>query len=129
MRPIRPWQIAAWVAIAYLAFGPEIALPAIPWLPSVGGPRHLVIVRESADDTPQIARTLTNLRQGTIAKQLADAGHKLTILDDDEAGVPVLEKFKPFTPPELLVLTLSGDKLVRRKRLPDSAAQVLEAAQ
>lgn len=33
MRPLNSGIVAAWVFIGLLAFGPDIALPAIPWLP------------------------------------------------------------------------------------------------
>lgn len=137
MRRIGPGEFAAIILWLVLQFGgllpslPSIGLPWPSWF-TPAGPRHLVIVRESADDTPDVARLLTNLREGAIAQQLAAAGHRVTILDDDDrdaAGqpVPVLEAYKPFTLPELLVLT-QQDKLVRRLKLPDSATQVVEAA-
>lgn len=48
------------------------------------GKRSIVIVRESADDKPWFSRLAINLRDGTAAKYLADNGHSLTILDDEQ---------------------------------------------
>jgi hypothetical protein len=72
--------------------GPEPPGPVVPPAPVVEGPRTVVIVHESADQTPAQARLFTALRAGTVAQYIASKGHNLLILDDDsvdQGGRPI----------------------------------------
>lgn len=51
---------------------------------SVGsGPRDVLLVYESADNSPAFARLVLDLRDGAAAKYLAEKKHALTIIDRD----------------------------------------------
>lgn len=106
------------------------------------GPRAAVIVRESFDDTPSQAQLWKNMQAGDAHKYLASKQHTLTILDDDETGtdnqpLPLLVKYGlagkmangQHTPPELLLLTADGKRLIFRETLaPDATADTVLAA-
>lgn len=47
------------------------------------GPKWILIVHETADTTPEIARLIVNLRTGDNAKYITENKHRLWILDDD----------------------------------------------
>lgn len=102
--------------------------------PGPPGQRTVVIIRETADSTPELARMIVSLRAGTQAKYLADKGHPLLILDDDavdQAGKPaaIVEKlrphFKDIKLPALLIL--DGERVVNNEPLPPTADAVIEA--
>jgi hypothetical protein len=99
----------------------------------IGGPvKSVLVVHESGKDTPAVARVLTNLRDGDAATALSSRGLRVEIMDPDDKDangqpVPLLEKFKPFAPPELLILA-ADDRLVKRSALPPTATEVVEAA-
>ena len=66
----------------------------------IAGVRVLLLVRETADGTPALARTLTALRAGAHADYLRTKNHALTVLDDDAVGAdgkpaPLLVKWRP----------------------------------
>lgn len=104
------------------------------------GPRVGVLVRESFDDTAQQARMINDLRSGPAAKYLAEKGHTLNILDDDETDpsdkpLPVLVSNGlagafangQHKPPELLLF--SGDKSLGKITIPaDATADTVIAA-
>lgn len=73
--------------------------PPIPTPPPVGQ-RAVLILRESAETTPALARLLTSLRAGTQAAYLKSKGHSLSILDDDAVDPtgkpsPAVESWRP----------------------------------
>lgn len=47
------------------------------------GPRHIEIIRESATQTPEMARAIVNLRTGEAAKYLKEKSHSLSVVDPD----------------------------------------------
>lgn len=55
----------------------------VPPTPVVEGKRTVVIVHESADQTPAQSRLFTTLRTGQVASYIVAKGHTLLILDDD----------------------------------------------
>lgn len=57
--------------------------PPTPTPPVVEGKRTVVIVHESADQTPAQSRLFNTLRNGTAASYIVSKGHTLLILDDD----------------------------------------------
>lgn len=130
MKPNQNW---AWLWV--LAAGLLILSAAQPSgcnLTGYSGPKHLLVVHESADDTPEQARLLISLQDGPVAKQLADAGSTVTVLDKDATDadgkpLPLLEKFKPYTTPEVLILT-KDERLLRRMKQPATAAEILGVA-
>lgn len=65
-------------------------LPSIAWpdwsFPSIvtpSGPRQILLVYESSDTTPELARAITALRVGPAAEYLQSKGHTLDVLDVD----------------------------------------------
>jgi len=117
-----------WIGLLILAF--------VAWKvmggsvsPKVDGPLTVLIVRETGQSSPALARTLTTLRNGEPAAYLAGKKHILTVLDDDAETAdgqpaPLLEKFKPYPVlPELLLI--SGEKLIHREPLPATPEAVI----
>lgn len=99
----------------------------------VDGPRQLVIVRETADSTPDLSRLIVSLRSGSAADYLASKSHKLSVLDDDaidSMGKPLpamVEWRKIYEPIGLPCLIISdGTKLLASVKLPGTAAEILE---
>jgi len=96
------------------------------------GPKTIMIVYETADQTFDMAGMIVSLRHGENAKTLSDAGHSLLVLDKDTKDEnkqphPLLARFAPYTPPELVIADKSATKLISRRPLPKSAAELLEA--
>ena len=115
--------------------GPEPPKPEPPVV--VSGKRRLLLVHESADDTPEVSRLLVALRAGTAAAYLSEKGHKLSILDDDSvdaSGKPAadVEQWRPHFSglklPVLFVLDETGKTLIHKQELSagTTAAQVVE---
>jgi hypothetical protein len=75
------------VTVATLNVPPK-PVPVVPPKPDVvvpetKGTREMVILRESADQSAELARSLTALRVGSNAEYLKTKGHDLLVLDDD----------------------------------------------
>lgn len=125
---MKTWQwIVIFFAAVVIVFGGKGGSPFAP----ATGPRDLLIVHESGDTTPDLARVITALRTGTAAQYLAEKKHTLTILDDeatdaDGKPAPLLEQFKPYTVPELLIIA-PPNKVLKREPLPASADGVLSS--
>lgn len=88
-------------------------------LPAPSGERIIMIPHETADDTPAIANEFAALRIGAHAEYLKSKGHTLDIWDDDKVGPDgkppaLLEKYKPYSLPEVLVID-PPDKLLARE--------------
>lgn len=114
-----------------------LSLPS--WGFTTSGPRVGYLVRESFDDTAQQARMINDLRSGPAAKYLAEKGHTLDILDDDEtdadnkplklladnglAGAFTNGQHKP---PELLLFV--GGKAIKTTIPADATADTVIAA-
>lgn len=99
-----------------------------PGPPVVEGKRHLVIIRETEDSTPDLALLLTDLRDGEHAAYLSSKGHKLDILDDD-LSAPIVANLRPqlagMTMPALFILDAATGAMVHKQTLPASAAEVI----
>lgn len=105
--------------------------------PVTVGKRTLLIVRETADSTPAMARLVTSLRQPPHATYITSKGHSLAILDDDsvdENGQPTprLEAWRPhfqgMTLPALFVIDATTNAIVHKQSIPaDTTADSLMA--
>jgi hypothetical protein len=122
-KPPPLWRSVLLLVLAYwLAFGGE----GSPFNPP--GPRLVVIVRESEDDTPAFGRMVTNLRNGEPAKTLEVGKHQLDVLDDDS---PTAAKWLPslagIQQPAVLVIA-PPEKVLAKQSLPAdaTAATVLD---
>lgn len=112
---------------------PPVPVPVPPQPvppPVVEGKRAVLIIRESADDKPELARLITGLRIGTNAAYLTSKGHTLAILDDDakdESGQPspIVAAWRPFfadlTLPALLIVDPASKQLVHREAIGPAA--------
>lgn len=109
------------VALAWLLLGGK--LPSFDLSP--GGPRNVLIVHESSDQTPDFAAMVRDLRTGPHADYLKSKGHSLLILDD-ELNQPALTPYRPFATPELLIVA-PPSKLLSRSPLPATASEVMAA--
>jgi hypothetical protein len=92
------------------------------------GPRQVLIVHESEEQTPAFAEMVRDLRIGPHAEYLKSKGHPAPLVLDDETPGPdgslsgILAPWKPFAVPELLIL--KDGKLVKREPLPAPPAAV-----
>lgn len=109
---------------------PPEPTPPIPTPPVVEGKRALLIIRESADSTPALARTITALRNPPHSDYLKSHGHTLAVLDDDSVdadGKPsaIVEAWRPqfvgMTLPVIFVIDPNGNKLVGKQSFPANA--------
>ena len=101
----------------------------------VPGKRQVVVLYESSDKSPELARVLTGLRTGSSNKYLLDNGHEFYILDADEKdenGQPsvVVKKFKDMagdTPmPALIIQDLASGDILDKKKLPATDQATIE---
>lgn len=109
---------------------PDPPKPVPPSPPVVDGKRAVLIVRETADTTPEMSRLVVGLRTGASAAYLLSKGHTLAILDDDavdENGQPAasVKAWEPFykdlTLPALLIIDPATRTLVHREALGAAA--------
>lgn len=106
-----------------------------PGPPVIEGKRLVVIVRESASDTPQQAGAYTALRTGAAAAYMKSKGHTLTLLDPndvDGTGAPaklVAELSSQFSGQQLplvFILDPQTHAVITRQPWPGSAQGVLD---
>lgn len=107
-----------------------------PQPPPTPGARTVLLVRETAASTPELARAIAALRAGPQAAYLKSKGHVLTILDDDAVGpdgqpAPLLVKYRPhYQNLKLPALVIAdGATVLSAVSLADTATadQILEA--
>lgn len=96
-----------------------------------GGPRTVLIVHESNDQTPAFGEMVRDLRTGPHAAYLTSKSHKLLILDDETPGPDgqpsaILAPYRPYAVPELIIAKPDG-ALIKRQPLPANAGAVIEA--
>lgn len=92
----------------------------------VSGPLTLIIASEHQNQPTDLASLQVQLRDGQAAKTLADRGHTLLMLDNEDASISA---YKPFddSKPELLKIG-KGAKLLSRGPVPMTVADFLKAA-
>jgi hypothetical protein len=93
--------------------------------PAVDGPLRVVIVRESLDDTPAMARLITALRNGPAAEYLTTKGHALDVLDDDHPSV-VADWTEGVQLPAVAVLDGKTQQVLYREPLPATADELVK---
>jgi hypothetical protein len=108
--------------------------PTPPPKPSPSGVRQVVIVRESADATPETSRLIVAMRSGPSADYMKSKGHTTLILDDDSkdaaGNVPAViaannAAITEIGLPCVLILDSTG-RLVAKAKLPETADGVVE---
>lgn len=108
--------------------------PAPVVVPDEPGPRDMLIVYESADETPEQSAMFITLRKDETADALKAAGHSLLILDTNatnEKNEPAaaLTKHKAEIdstgPPCLIISDHKSGKVLSAEKLPASADAVL----
>ncbi len=113
--------------------GPQ---PPVPVPPSPAGPRALTIIRETADNTPAIARLVTALRNGPQSQYLASKSHRLYVFDDDSVGPdgkpsPGVEGWRSIwsglTLPVLVIYDPVTRNVISKETLPATADAVIES--
>lgn len=106
---------------------PPVPPMPVPPVPTPAGSRALLILRETAETTPQLARLVTGLRSGPSAEYLKSKSHTLDILDDDSVGSDgkpskIVEgwrpHFKDLTLPALLIYDPKTKVVVFKQSLP-----------
>lgn len=112
---------AAW---AFGLFGPSDNVVTVIEEP---GARYMMIVRETADSSPELTNEFLSLRNGELADYLRTKHHQLSIYDlqkEDAGGKPpaLLEANKPYVMPEVLIFTPPDKLLVREPFVTANAA-------
>lgn len=109
------------------------APPTPPTPPVPSGERHMVILHEVQDDTPEQARLWTQLRTGANAEYIKTKNHRLDILDDDSVdanGNPakIVTELKALgvQMPALFILDKATGSVIHSQPLPDSATKIME---
>jgi len=124
----------ALIALACLvAFGPAVGI-SLPSLPSVVAPQAqdlaIAYVRESSKTTPEVARLITDIRDGDVKKYIAAQGHAIQVfdLDDkDEHGQPakgvveLREALKGVELPAVVLLDSKSQRVIAAKPVPLTA--------
>lgn len=110
--------------------------PPVPPTP-VPGQRAVLIIRETADGTPELSRLLVALRSGPQADYLRQKGHTLHILDDDSVDQngrpsPIVEAWRPhiagMTLPLLIVIDpATSTPLLKEFIAPTATAEQIVA--
>jgi len=95
------------LALAFLMRG-GIGIPF-----STPGARHVLIVRDTLNDSPAMNSQFLLLRSGAHEAYLKSKGHTLDILDDQKPEM-IPDSFKPYAMPEVLVID-PPSKLLARK--------------
>lgn len=119
------------LAIAAVCFGIALALfggHSLPGLrPLFVGACDIVIVRETADDTPEIGRLVVGLQSGDVAKYLESKGHELYLLDDDakdanDSKAAMLKSIEPailgLQEPVLVMVDRASKRILHKESLP-----------
>ena len=104
--------------------GPKPPEPTPP--PVVAGKRELMIVRETADTTPDFARTITALQgKGAAYDYLRSKGHRIAILDD-QSPASVRQAWRPhfdgMTLPALVILDAETRALLYKGAISPTAS-------
>lgn len=94
--------------------------------PVVTGKRALVIVRESADQSPELGRLITSLRAGTESKYLLEKGHTLDVMDDDELDAQWKAAIGDAKLPVILYVDQATNKVLHSEAPPAKASTVIE---
>ena len=107
----------------------------VPPNPTPAGLRTVLILRESADTTPELARVITSLRAGQQSQYIKSKGHSLLVLQIDDVGsdgkpLPVAESWKRevagLTMPVLIIIDQTTKQIVAKFPLPKTADGVIE---
>ncbi len=105
--------------------------PPVPPKPEpdvpVVGPRGILIARESARTTPEFARLITALRNGTSAEYFTSKKHRLDVLDVDVTDAdgkpsPIVESWKPhltgLTLPAEIIYDPAAKTILSKRSIP-----------
>lgn len=105
--------------------------------PVVGGPKKIVVLRESLEPTPEMGRLIVQMESGPIGSYLAEKKHEFESFDKDakdETGAPsayvrpFLDAAKGATLPAVVIVELATGKVVHSQALGEhpTAAALLE---
>jgi hypothetical protein len=111
-----------WIALAVLLL---LKHGGVGGVVAPSGPLRVVIIRESLDDTPELARLINALRNGPAAEYLAAKGHVLDVLDDDHPSV-VADWTEGVQLPAVAVLDGKTQQVLYREPLPATADELVE---
>lgn len=105
--------------------------PEPPPNPQPAGSRNLLIIRESADDTPLQSLMFNGLQAGKQSIELKSKGHACFVLDDDAKGPDgqpstLVESWRPYFTgmafPVLIVTDKATGKVVHKQSLDAKAS-------
>lgn len=89
------------------------------------GPKNILLIHESADDTPAFADALVDLMVGEPYRTIRQPGHKLWILDDDEEAVQPWLRYVNNQPLPVLIFSDPVTKKVEVVPCPQAVDGVL----
>lgn len=106
--------------------------PDPPNPPVVAGPRTILILHETGQQTPNHGILFNSLRSGPAASYLKEHKHRLFILDDDSVssdGKPLLEAWRKhlsdITIPALVVIDHASGAVLFKGAVPETADEIL----
>lgn len=107
---------------------PPTPVPPTPVPPTPSGKRQVVIIYETVDKTPALARLLTDTQAGVVAKYLKDRGHpSAKVLDDDILPDALKSKLGNLPPlPAMIVMDAATGAVTLADQLPATSAAVTE---
>lgn len=100
-----------------------------PKPPVTEGKRSVVIIRESSNDTPALARLMTGLTDGAGADYLKSKGHSFAVLDPDEVdenGQPSAlvkswqKHYAGMTMPVVFIIDSATNSIIVKQAMPDT---------
>jgi hypothetical protein len=123
--------------IALVCFGGELR-GLVPSIGGAAGPCDIVMVRETAEDTPEIGRLVVGLQSGDVAAYFESKGHELILVDDDAKDpngnkAAILTAVEPqlsgLAPPQVVVIDRATRRVVHKQSVPAkaTAAELLAA--
>jgi hypothetical protein len=119
------WLSMAAGGLMLLLGGGSLPSPFVPFV--TDGPRHVVILHETEDNSTAKGLMIAGLRTGDNATYLASKKHRLDILDDpeDERGqkLPLIEHLESLgvAEPAMFILDGDDDPVLYSRTLPPAA--------
>jgi len=93
--------------------------------------KRWIIVHEPLKQSPQFSTATRSLMLGEAHDWIVKQGITLQVLpvnaiEADGRPAQIVDRWKPYKPPELLQLSNDGERLIKRQPCPDDAAKILQ---
>lgn len=93
---------------------PKPPEPTPPPNPPIAGPRQVLILRESADDSPALSRLIVSLQGGKGRDYLKSKGHACFVLDVDDAQGAKWKETLNLAVPAVGIIDSKGNVLAKQ---------------